>query len=156
MPKNNVRHHNNCSRCPIVGAEDLPTEEVYQLLSLRFSIRIANELARNLDPVEADTATLRRWLQLTKIDRTHIDHLPANLGPGLVATLPSGCGTPLIDGNHRGARSLRDEEAFFVRVLPEAETLELLRRSMGSATADHWWERMRDSEPHPKDVEKAE
>ncbi len=151
MAKKSVRHHNNCSRCPIVGAKDLPTEEVYQLLSLRFSIRIANELARNLDPVEADAETLRLWLQLTKIDRAHIDHLPANLGPGLVATLPSGCGTPLIDGNHRGTRSLRDGEAFFVRVLPEAETLDLLRCSMGTTTADHWWKRMRDSEPNPKD-----
>jgi hypothetical protein len=37
---------------------------------------------------------------------------------------------PLIDGNHRAARALRDRKDFFALLLNEAETLELLRRSI--------------------------
>jgi len=35
------RHHNNCPRCPVTGAEDIPGDEFYEILSLRFNIRIA-------------------------------------------------------------------------------------------------------------------
>jgi len=24
------RHHNNCPRCPVIGAEDIPGEEFYE------------------------------------------------------------------------------------------------------------------------------
>ena len=34
---------------------------------------------------------------------------------------------PVIDGNHRAARALRDRHEFFAFVLGESETLELLR-----------------------------
>jgi hypothetical protein len=26
------RHHNNCPRCPIIGAEDIPGDEFYEIL----------------------------------------------------------------------------------------------------------------------------
>ena len=68
-----------------------------------------------------------------------------------MVTLPVGCGMPLIDGNHRAARTLRDGSDFFAAVLGEAETLELLRRSMGEANADHYWKQMLASKPHPMD-----
>jgi len=58
---------------------------------------------------------------------------------------------PLIDGNHCAARALREERPFFAAVLNEAETLELLRRSMGAASANHYWNQMLTSKPHPDD-----
>jgi len=58
---------------------------------------------------------------------------------------------PLIDGNRRAARALRDSSDFFAVVLDETETLELLRRSMGKTNADHDWKRMLASKAHPMD-----
>jgi hypothetical protein len=46
---------------------------------------------------------------------------------------------PVIDGNHRVARALRDRHKFFAFVLGESETLELLRRSMGRSIVDYYW-----------------
>jgi hypothetical protein len=63
---------------------------------------------------------------------------------------------PVIDGNHRAARALRDRHEFFAFVLEESETLELLRRSMGCSIADHYWDRMLHSKPHPNDVQQGE
>ena len=73
-----------------------------------------------------------------------------------MVTLPSGCGRPLIDGNHRAARALRDDTEVLAYLMPEAETLQLLRRSMGQATADHYWNRLRDSKPRPNDIQEGE
>jgi hypothetical protein len=69
-----------------------------------------------------------------------------------MVTLPAGCGMPLIDGNHRAARALREQRPFFAAVLNQAETLELLRRSMGgAAAANHYWVQVSFSDPHPND-----
>jgi hypothetical protein len=150
------RHHNNCPRCPVIGAEDIPGGEFYEILSLRFNVRIARELCRGRAPHLVNRRPLERWLEHARIDWEHVDHLPPTLGPGIMATLPSGCGMPVIDGNHRAARALRDRHAFFAFVLGESETLELLRRSMGHSIADHYWERMLHSKPHPNDVQEGE
>ena len=150
------RHHNRCSRCPVIGAEDIPGDEYFELRSLRFNLQIARRLCRDSMLHRLDRVGLARWLDRVHIDQEHIDHLPSNLGPGIMATLPSGCGRPLIDGNHRAARALRAGAEFFAYLLPEAETLELLRRSMGQAAANHYWNRLRDSTPHPSDVQEGE
>jgi hypothetical protein len=146
------RHHNNCPRCPVIGAEEIPGEEFYEILSLRFSIRVARDLCRDHMPHLVNRRPLEQWLEHARIDWEHIDHLPLALGPGIMATLPSGCGMPVIDGNHRAARALRDRHEFFAFVLDESETLELLRRSMNPSLADHYWQRMVYSKPHPKDI----
>jgi len=44
------RHHNNCPRCPLIGAESIPGNEFYEILSLRFNIRIAQDLCRGQVP----------------------------------------------------------------------------------------------------------
>ena len=67
-------------------------------------------------------------------------------------TFPAVLGRPLIDGNHRAARALRDGKEFVVHLLPEAETLLLLRSSMGKPVADCWWQTMATSQPHPNDT----
>lgn len=156
MKGHGFRHHNNCIRCPIIGAEGMPGEEVYQLLSLRFKIDAAKELARGHLPHRVERAVLERWLEHAKIDPCHVQHLPADLGPGIEVTLPVGCGMPIIDGNHRAARALAEEKEFLVYILTERETLELLRRSMGRAIADHYWKRMAASKPDPNDVHEGE
>ena len=151
MRKLRLAHHNNCPRCPVIGAEDIPGDEFYELLWLRFNIRIAEELSRGHDVKRVESAVLERWLQHARIDVAHIDHIPSNSGPGIMVTLPSGCGMPLIDGSHRAARSLRDGSVFFVTVLNEEETFALLCRSMGIYRADVAWQRMASSKPHPND-----
>lgn len=137
-----LRHHNNCPRCPIVGAENIPGEEFFELYSLRFNLQIARELCRPSMLHRVDHPALRDWLGHVRLTESHVDHLPEGLGPGLMATLPN-LGRPLIDGNHRAARALRDGSEFIVYLLPEDTTLELLRRGMGHLTADHYWKRMR-------------
>lgn len=145
MPRLRFAHHNNCPRCPIIGAEDIPGDEYFEFRSLRFSLQAAHRLANNSMLHRVDHAGLAEWLEHVLIDRHHVDHLPAELGPGIMLTFPSGLGRPLIDGNHRAARALRDDTEFLVYLLPEAETLELLRRSMGRTVADAYWQRMADS-----------
>ncbi len=151
-----VRHHNNCPRCPIIGDENIAEDKFYEILSLRFNIRIARELCRSHVAHFVNRRPLERWLEHARIDWDHVDHLPPVLDPGIVATLPGGCGMPVIDGHHRAARALRDRHESLVFVLDELETLELLRRSMDRAVADHYWERMLRSQPHPDDVSQGE
>ena len=147
------RHHNNCLRCPVIGAESTSEDEVYKLLSLRFNIRIARELSRGHEQTVVDPQGLARWIENSHIDRAHIDHIPVDAGAGIMVTLPSGCGKPLIDGNHRAARALRDDKPFAVVVLSETETLSLLCNTMGIYRADVSWQRMLHSKPHPLDKE---
>jgi len=156
MPGLRFAHHNNCPRCPIIGAEDIPGDEYFEFRSLRFSLQAARQLMKPSMLHRVDHAGLAEWLEHVSIDPRHVGHLPAEFGPGIMATFPSGLGRPLIDGNHRAARSLRDGAEFLVYLLPEAETLELLRRSMGKTVADTYWQRMAVSQPHPNDVPQGE
>jgi len=150
------RHHNRCSRCPVIGAEDIPGDEYFELRALRFNLQIARKLCRDFMLHRLDGVGLARWLDHVHIDQEHIDHLPSNLGPGIMVTLPGGCGRPLIDGNHRAARAVRDRTEFLAYLLPETETLELLRRSMDHITADRLWNRLYLAKPHPNDVHEGE
>jgi hypothetical protein len=152
MRRSRFHHHNHCPRCPILGAEDVPGDEYCQLLSLRFDLQVARELSRDHESHLVHRAPLEQWLRHADIDREHVGHLPRDLGPGIMITLPAGCGMPLIDGNHRAARALHENKEFLAFVLSESETLELLRRSIGRAVADDAWNRMLHSKPHPDDV----
>ena len=156
MPGLRFAHHNNCPRCPIIGAEDIPGEEFFEVRALRFNLQAARELVKPSMLHRADPAGLAAWLEHVFLTPRHVDHLPPELGPGIVVTFPAGLGRPLIDGNHRAARALRDRTEFLVYLLPEAETLKLLRRSMGRTVADAYWQRMAASQPHPNDVPQGE
>jgi hypothetical protein len=151
MPSLHLRHHNDCPRCPVIGAEDIPGEEYYQILSLRFNVSLARNLSAKHDLTRIEPSALARWLEHARILESHVWHLPANAGHGIMVTLPAGCGMPLIDGNHRATRALRLGEPFVAAVLSEDETLELLRMSMSPTIADHYWKRMLTSKPHPLD-----
>jgi len=147
-----LRHQNNCIRCPILGSEDAAGEEWYQFLALRFDIRIARQLCRASMLHRVDAHDMHSWLEATQVERAHLDHLPLDLGPGVMVTLPSGCGRLIIDGNHRAARAIRDGREFLVYLLPEKETRLLLQRSMGYVAADHYWKRLTEATPHPDDL----
>lgn len=135
------RRHNNCPRCPLIEAEGIPGEEFFELRSLRFNLQVARDLCQPWMLHRVEHSALRDWLSHAHLTESHIDHLPKRLDPGLMVTLPN-LGRPLIDGNHRAARALREGCEFFVYLLPESETHDLLRRSMGRFVADHYWKRM--------------
>lgn len=90
-----------------------------------------------------DPAALSSWLESTQIWAGHLDHLPSDLGPGIMVTLPSHCGRLVIDGNHRATRALKKGEEFLAYLLPEDVTHKLLRKSMPKREADFYWKRLR-------------
>lgn len=141
-------HHNNCPRCPIIGAEDIPGEEFFELWDLRFSIAAARKLAAGRPLVLADPGALEHWLGWAHIDKLHLDHVPIE-GFGIVVTFPNGIGTPMIDGNHRILAALINRKPFSAVVFDEEETHHLLRLSMGRALADEYWEALKNGRTDP-------
>jgi hypothetical protein len=139
-------HHNNCLRCPIIGAEDIPGEEYVELWGMRFSITIARKIASGHALISATPNNFEQWLSWTHIDKQHLNHVPTNKGFGIVITLPYGIGAPMIDGNHRTLAAVINRTPFSVVVLNEQESLNLLRQSMGTQFADELWQDMRN---HP-------
>ncbi len=146
MPKPRFAHHNNCPRCPIIGAEDIPGDEDFELWGMRFSIAIARKIAAGHPLIPATPENFLQWLGWAHIEKQHLDHVPTNQGFGVVITLPFGIGTPMIDGNHRVLVAVIDRKPFSVVVLSEQESLDLLRRSMGAESADELWQ---DMHSHP-------
>ncbi|WP_263356614.1 hypothetical protein [Acidicapsa ligni] len=138
-------HHNSCPRCPIVGENPQDKPEWYQFLALRFNIRIAQGLTRIEMLHRVDPPALATWLESTQIWEAHLDHLPPDLGPGIMVTLPNNCGRLLIDGNHRAAQSLREGREFLVYLLPERATYKLLCKSMSKREAEFYWKRLKAS-----------
>ena len=132
-------HENGCPLCPVIGSKPDQADQVYRFLSLHFSILIAEVTSHNHDLIRVEPIALRGWLRHVKIDQRHIDHIPPDRQHGIMVTLPNGLGQPLIDGNHRAARALRDGTHFFAAVLNERETLRLLRLTMGRADAKRQW-----------------
>ena len=140
-------HKNDCPLCPIIGTDPNKGGQVYRLLSLQFSIPLAAMLSRSHDLIRVEPSALREWLRHVKIDEQHIDHIPPDIQHGIMVTLPNGLGMPLIDGNHRAARALRDGTHFFAAVLNEKETRRLLRLTLGRKMADHQWHLLSGSHP---------
>ena len=132
-------HENDCPFCPIIGTNPNEADQVCRLLSLQFSVPIAEVMSCRHDLIRTEPNALREWLRQVNIDERHIDHIPPHLQHGIMVTLPNGLGMPLIDGNHRAARALRDGVEFFAAILNEKETRKLLRLTMGRANADHYW-----------------
>lgn len=135
-------HENGCPLCPVIGSTPNAAGQVCRLLSLHFSTNIAEMMSRRHDLIRVQPNGLKEWLRHVKIDEKHIDHIPQDKQHGIMVTLPNGLGRPLIDGNHRAARALRDGTLFFAAVLNERETLRLLRLTMGHADANREWKRL--------------
>ncbi len=143
MPKPRFAHHNNCPRCPIIGAESIPGEEYFDIWGMRFSIAVARKIAAGHPLIGATADNFEQWLGWAHIETPHLDHVPTNKRFGIVITLPFGIGTQMIDGNHRTLTAVIDRKPFSVAVLNEEESLEVLRRSMGTESADELWQDMR-------------
>jgi len=75
-----LAHHNNCPRCPIIGAENIPGEEFFEFRALRFNLQIARKLTTPTMLRRVDPTGLASWLEHIYIDQRHVDHLPAELG----------------------------------------------------------------------------
>ena len=132
-------HQNTCGLCAAVGINRPLAGQVYKLLSLHFSIPIAERLSRYHDLIRVEPKGLQTWLEHATIDNNHINHIPPDIEHGIMVTLPHGLGMPLIDGNHRAARALRNGTDFFAAVLSEKETRRLLRLTMGRMAANRSW-----------------
>ena len=130
---------NACPLCPVLGSGPAQADQVYRLFSLHFSVPIAERMSRNHDLIRVEPADLREWLRHAKIDEKHVDHIPLDVQHGIMVTLPNGLGRPLIDGNHRAARAMRDGTDFFAAILNEKETLKLLRLTVGRTAANRRW-----------------
>jgi hypothetical protein len=156
MVKMLSRHHNNCPRCPVIGAEDIPGDEYFNILAFRFNIQLARRLCRPSMLHRVEQTALREWLEHVRIFPAHLDHLPLMVEPGIMVTIPSDLGRPNIDGNHCAARALRDGTEYLAYLLPEAQTLELLRGSMGRSVADDLWSRLHKINSQPNHDRKGQ
>lgn len=136
---------NKCPKCPAPAGGGSQRDEWYQFLTLRFNIRVARRLVRPEMLHRVDPAAMHSWLESTQIWSEHLDHLPRDLGPGIMVTLPNHCGRLVIDGNHRAALALRESQEFLAYLLPEKQTLKLLRNSMSRREADFYWQRLKNS-----------
>jgi len=74
-----LAHHNNCPRCPIIGA-DISGEEFFEFRALHFNLQIARKLTTPTMLRRVDPTGLASWLEHIYIDQRHVDHLPAELG----------------------------------------------------------------------------
>jgi hypothetical protein len=128
----------DCPRCRVRGPE------FYHYLnhSYEFDVDVARALAADgREPVEVDPDSLRASVRLSKVYKQHIDHVDLSC-PGIIAfvwfTTDDGetfRGHLLIDGNHRAARCLRDDRAFFAYVLTEDESRQILVKCPEAAFA---------------------
>jgi len=150
------RHYNNCLRCPLIFEGERRPEEPFRLGSLNFDLLSARKLCRDSMLHRVDPTALAAWLEVFPLLPEHVDHLPTGLGPGIMVTLPNGLGRPLIDGNHRAARALREGVEFLAFVLPESRTRKLLIRTMGRTAANRLWNRLCDYQFNPNDVQQGE
>lgn len=125
MPGLRFAHRNSCPHCPMIGAEDIPGEEFFEFRALRFSLQAACELVKPSMLHRVDHAGLASWLEHVFYQSSSRRSSSAEPGPGT---------------------------EFLVYLLPDPETLELLRRSMGRTVADVYWQRMSDFQPQHNDV----
>ncbi|QEL15460.1 hypothetical protein [Limnoglobus roseus] len=110
-----------------------PGPETYRYLGrYEFDVDAARGLvADGREPVEVDDASVRYWLEDSKLHDQHLDHVDPRF-PGILAHvwfndgIAEHHGHALIDGNHRAARCLRDGRPFFARLLTEAESRAVL------------------------------
>lgn len=104
--------------------------------AFKFDVDLATEMVNDgREPVQVDPESLRRCLRHTEIDEQHLPHVNIDK-PGIIAHvtyhLDDGqtvVAHLLIDGNHRAARSLKENQPFFAFLLDTTETAQILKRA---------------------------
>lgn len=111
--------------------------EVYRYFGRNFifDVERANQIVRDgREPVEVEEESVRTSVDLSRICQKHVAHVDPSR-PGIIAHVQ--ClsedgelikGHVLIDGNHRAARCLELDRAFFAFLLTEDESQAILQR----------------------------
>jgi len=112
-------------------------EEIFHLFGYCwvFNVNLANELVRDgREPVELEEESVRYCVDTTELIEEHIGHVNPDR-PGIIAhvkyTTAEGeliHGHALIDGNHRAARCMQLGRPFFVYILSEGESEQIVVR----------------------------
>jgi hypothetical protein len=112
-------------------------EEIFHLFGYCwvFNVNLANEMVRDgRAPVELEEESLQYCVDTTDLIEEHIGHVNPDR-PGIIAhvkyTTAEGeliHGHALIDGNHRAARCLQLGRPFFVFILSEEESEQIVVR----------------------------
>jgi hypothetical protein len=101
-----------------------------------FDIDRAREMIMDgREAIELEPGDVQYSIDECRIYQEHLDHVETKY-PGIIShywyPLPNGTvikGTLLIDGHHRAARCVRDGLPFFVQILTEEESKEILLKS---------------------------
>lgn len=120
-------------KCPHCGSG--PQTFRYMKQIYLFDIDLARAIVNDgRQPVELEPDDVRHSVDNCRIYPEHLDHVNPKY-PGIIAHIwypePDGTilhGHVLIDGNHRAARCLRDSLPYFVCVLSEEESRQVLLR----------------------------
>jgi hypothetical protein len=106
-----------------------------------FDVDLARKIVSDgRNPMELDRDDLRFSLERCEVNQNHVPHVDPTI-PGIVSHVffPQDGeivqGHVFIDGHHRAARALQLEQPFFVHVLSEDESRQIVLRSPELATS---------------------
>jgi len=123
------------SRCSICRKQD--GKETFWYMRRRFIFDV--DLARKIvsdgrSPVELDPDDVRFAVQHCHVNQNHVPHVDPTI-PGIISHVfyPQDGeiiqGHVFIDGHHRAARALQLNQPFYVHVLTESESRQIVLRS---------------------------
>ena len=120
-----------CSICRKHGREKF----LYMRRRFIFDVDLARKIVSDgRSPVELDVDDVRFAVETCEVNRNHVPHVNPTI-PGIVSHVffPQDGkivqGHVFIDGHHRAARALQLNQPFFVYVLNESESQEIVLRS---------------------------
>jgi hypothetical protein len=100
-----------------------------------FDVDLARKIVSDgRSPVELDRDDMRFSLEKCEVNHNHVPHVDPTI-PGIISHVffPQDGeivqGHVFIDGHHRAARALQLNQPFFVHVLTEAESRQIVLRS---------------------------
>jgi hypothetical protein len=120
-----------CSICRKRGRETF----LYMRRRFIFDIDLARKIVSDgREPVELDQDDVRFAVDSCRVNQNHVPHVDSTI-PGIISHVfyPQDGqivqGHVFIDGHHRAARSLQLNQPFFVHVLTEDESRQIVIRS---------------------------
>ena len=120
-----------CSTCRKRGRESF----LYMRRRFVFDVDLARKIVSDgRVPVELDPDDVRFAVEQCHVNRNHVPHVDPTI-PGIVCHVfyPQDGeivqGHVFIDGHHRAARALQRNQPFYVHVLTESESRQIVLRS---------------------------